>query len=142
MRLFNRKSFLLLSSLFLATSCYAVFVSVPPESAYYSEEKTAIEATPMRPVFVIKLKSNPTTGYSWFLRDYNATLIESVKHEFVPSTDKKLVGAPGYELWTFKVNPAGFSVPQQTTIRFVYTRPWEQNEETSQAIFKVSTMDK
>jgi inhibitor of cysteine peptidase len=108
----------------------------------YTENNTAIGVSASQPEFIIKLKSNPTTGYSWFLRDYNSALVESISHEFQAPTDKKLMGAPGYELWKFKVKPAAFTVPQQTTIKLVYARPWESGESSTQQIFKITTIVK
>jgi inhibitor of cysteine peptidase len=73
--------------------------------------------------FTIKLKSNPTTGFSWFLVGYDSNVIKPVSHKYyAPNT--KLVGASGYEKWIFKVKPAGFVVPQITKIQLAYTRPW------------------
>lgn len=109
-------------------------------SSVYTEDKRAIMVTPETTQIVIKLKSNPTTGYSWFLREYTPSLIEPTKHVFEAPTDKKLMGAPGYEIWTFRVKPAAFIVPQQTVIRFVYLRPWEMVDNATQAVFKVATL--
>lgn len=108
------------------------------QSIVYSQDKTNIAVTPDSPKFIIKLESNPTTGYSWFLHEYDAKLVQPLKREFKQG-DKKLIGSPGYELWTFKIKPAGFIVPQQTTIRFAYARPWEGSENSTQLAFHVST---
>ncbi len=94
--------------------------------------------TPAQPVFVIQLKSNPTTGFLWFLREYDDHLITPIKHSFLPPS-KKLMGAPGFELWTFRMKSAGFTVPQQTTIRMVYARPWQGSDSSTQLVFRVST---
>lgn len=107
----------------------------------YTEDKTSISVNVKDPVFVLKLKSNPTTGYTWFLREYDSTLITPVKNEYV-QPNKKLIGAPGFENWTFKVKPAGFTVPQQTTIRMVYTRPWQSNDSGTQLVFRITTQGK
>jgi inhibitor of cysteine peptidase len=109
------------------------------ELPVYLQEKPAVMISSAKNEFIIKLKSNPTTGYSWFLREYNPNLIEAVKHKFEATMDKKLMGAPGYELWTFRSKPAAFIVPQQTTIRFVYARPWESADNSTQVVFKVTT---
>lgn len=105
----------------------------------YTEEQTNITISAKEPLFTLKLKSNPTTGYSWFLREYNANIIIPVKRQFEKEKDVKLMGAPGFELWTFKIKPQGFAVPQQTTLRFVYTRPWEGNDTGTQLVFHIST---
>lgn len=106
----------------------------------YTEGKLGVAISPKDPEFVIKLKSNPTTGYSWFLRTYDTRFLTPLKHSFEGPTDKKLMGAPGFEVWTFQVKPAAFAFPQQTLLRFVYSRPWDGNEQPKQIVFKVSSV--
>jgi inhibitor of cysteine peptidase len=110
-----------------------------PSSADYTQDKTGIVITADQPRFTIKLKSNPTTGYSWFLREYHPSFLEPIHYQFYPG-DTKLVGASGADVWTFHVKPSAFVVPQQTIIRFVYLRPWEGQGQLQQAIFRVSTV--
>jgi inhibitor of cysteine peptidase len=105
------------------------------------QDKTAFSISADKAEFTLKVKSNPTTGFSWFLTDYNSALLEPVKHSFEAPTDKKLVGAPGYELWTFRAKPAAFTVPQQTLIRLVYTRPWNNTEPATMETFRVTTVE-
>lgn len=107
----------------------------------YTEAKQNILITTDNPQFIIQLKSNPTTGFSWFLREYDANLITPIKHHFI-AAKTGLMGAPGYEVWTFNVKPAAFIVPQQTTIHFVYARPWQGADNSTQTIFHVTTQDK
>lgn len=90
-------------------------------------------------VFTINLKSNPTTGFSWFLVGYDRNLIQPVGHKYY-APDVKLIGAGGYEKWSFKVKPAGFIVPQVTNIHLAYTRPWSL-EDYKPVTFKVVTHD-
>lgn len=125
----------LLLSLF--SSC--VIWAVQDSRIIYTEDKLSVVVTKNNPEFTIKLKSNPSTGYSWFLRDYNMDLIQPIKHSVEKSTDKKLMGASGYEVWTFQTKPAAFVVPHQTLIRFYYSRPWETIGPGSQIAFTVST---
>jgi inhibitor of cysteine peptidase len=115
-----------------------VFVVAAAQADEGSEGKLAIQASKAKPEFTIKLKSNPTTGYSWYLRDYNSNLVQPVKHSYEPAADKALVGAGGSEVWIFKVKPAGFTVPQQTSVKLVYARPWESIESTTQKAFLVT----
>lgn len=107
----------------------------------YNEDKQNILVTADQPTFTIELKSNPTTGYSWFLREYDTDLITAVKHKFQKG-QADLMGAPGYEVWTFKVKPAAFAVPQQLQLRFIYTRPWQGSESSTQITFRISTQAK
>lgn len=102
----------------------------------YSESQLNISIDQKNPIFTIRLKSNPSTGYAWFLREYDHDLLIPVKHEF-KHADKELVGAPGSEMWTFKIKPAGFIVPQQSVLRLVYARPWQGVDGSTQLIFRV-----
>ncbi len=108
-------------------------------SAFVSADKPNIVVTSAHPTFTIKLKSNPTTGFSWFLRDENTDFILVQKHTF-QKPDSKLAGAPGFELWTFKLKPTAFMVPRQLTLRLVYTRPWV-NDNVTQDVFTISTVE-
>lgn len=108
--------------------------------AIYTEDKPGIIVSQNQPQFIIKLKANPTTGYSWFLRDYDDRVIQPIKQQYAaPKTD--MVGAPGYDVWTFKVKANAFTVPQQTVVRFVYSRPWEglAQEQAKEMVFRIST---
>lgn len=129
---------ILLSAIILTTTAHAGEKS---KSTMYTEDNTNIMITSTQPQFTIQLKSNPTTGYSWFLKKYNSKYIKPVKHSFQAPTTQ-LVGAPGYELWVFTVEAAAFTVPVQTTIKFNYARPWEKGKNTPEATFTVSTGNK
>lgn len=120
--------------IFVTFFCATVFA----DPGIYTEDKLAITVSADKPEFIIKLKSNPTTGYSWFLKRYNARLLKPLKHSFErPNT--KLIGAPGYEIWLFRVKPAGFVVPQQTALYFIYKRAWESSAQEKPLIFKITT---
>lgn len=73
----------------------------------------------------VYLKSNPTTGFSWYLTDdYPSSWLRVISHKFVaPKT--KLMGAPGYEVWTFQASPDALQVPRVSHISFIYARSWE-----------------
>ena len=104
----------------------------------FTDSLKTIVVKKSKPVFSIILQSNPTTGYSWSLKNYDVSLILPVSNKFYPPTNKKLIGAPGYEKWTFRVKPSGFTVPQLTNITLIYLRPWD--EQSAQVInFKVVT---
>lgn len=71
----------------------------------------------------IKLESNPTTGYSWFLSDAVDDAVVSVSDPgFIESgKDEELVGAGGFEVFTVKALSPG-----KTEIILEYKRPWEE----------------
>ena len=128
--------YVMLMTIFFNTTIFAA-----EKPAVYTEDKLGVTVTAEQPQFIIKLKSNPTTGYSWFLRKYDEKLLKPVKQNFIPG-DKKLIGAPGYQEWIFTVKQDAFVVPQQTIIHFVYARPWAPKEQANELIFKVSTFAK
>lgn len=72
----------------------------------------------------LNLKSNPTTGFGWFYQSSQPTWLTPVKHQFVAPTTK-LVGAPGYDTWTFNVPNISRAVPRVATITMRYARPWD-----------------
>lgn len=128
--------FIKLIILFLLTqAAYAASNS----DVIFTEDRLGQLITPAHPEFIIKLHSNPTTGYSWFLREYNANYLSPVRHAY-EGPSSKLIGAGGYEVWHFKLKPEAFTVPQQTIIRFVYTRPWEGKNRAKQLVFRISTV--
>lgn len=88
----------------------------------FSDPNKAIQVTKESPTFTLRLRSNPTTGYSWFLVSYDRDLITPISQKFTPDTSK--IGAPGVDIWTFKVNSGAFVVPQATQITLQYFRPW------------------
>ena len=108
---------------------------------FYTEDKLNIIVTKSQPEFSIQLKSNPTTGFSWFLREYDDHIIVPVKRTY-QKANAKLIGSSGNEIWIFKVKPEAFAVPQQTTIRLIYARPWENRDSTTPIVFRVTTQDK
>lgn len=74
----------------------------------------------------IKLESNITTGFRWNLSNETDTSIVSlISSDYKQAnTDTKLVGAGGYETFTFKTNSKG-----KTTIVLTYNKSWEEGVE-------------
>jgi inhibitor of cysteine peptidase len=121
------------------TGKHAVSLVQKQKIPIFTEDKSSIMLTKDQPQFIIRLKANPTTGYIWFLREYDSALIIPLKHEY-QAPNKKLPGAPSYDDWTFSVKPTGFIVPQVTQIRFIYIRPWEaQGTAGKQVVFRIAT---
>jgi inhibitor of cysteine peptidase len=110
-------------------------------SPVYTENNLHIIVYANEPEFIYQLKSNPTTGYSWFIHNYDTDLIELVSHQF-QRPDSKLMGAPGFERWIFRLKPAAFNVSQQLTIRLVYMRPWESNASGTPLVIQITTQKK
>lgn len=73
--------------------------------------------------FIIALSSNPTTGFSWTLKNAgDGQLITPVVDFYLSDADQtqSLVGQGGKEYWQFKALQAG-----STELQLVYARPWE-----------------
>ncbi|HSW94467.1 MAG TPA: protease inhibitor I42 family protein [Gammaproteobacteria bacterium] len=109
---------------------------------FYTIDQPVIWVSADQPTFSIKLAANPTTGYAWYLQRYDVALIQPVKRVYEAPLKKNQMGAPGYEIWTFRVKPAGFAVPMQTRLQFVYARAWEVNEKAQPVVFQVTTQIK
>lgn len=121
------KKLLLLSTLAFYTITYA------HEPIIFNSPAQKIVVSQRLPIFTITLKSNPTTGYSWnWIRTKEATnMFTLISHHFFPPQNKHLVGAPGYEIWTFKAKKTGYRVAQVAHIKMEYARPWEKNKKDS-----------
>ncbi len=106
--------------------CSAFAADAVPE---FSSPKNKIIVTPAQPQFVITLKSNPTTGYSWRIAQIDSTMFTNSGHQYVaPKT--RLLGASGYEVWTFNaIYPAHpFAVNQVGHVVMEYTRSWSKEK--------------
>ncbi len=70
--------------------------------------------------FKVVLKSNPTTGYSWTVKDINEKVVKLEKSDYL-CPDSKMVGVGGKQIFLFKVANEG---QDKTTLKLVYQRPW------------------
>ncbi|MCU0286154.1 MAG: protease inhibitor I42 family protein [Acidobacteria bacterium] len=77
--------------------------------------------------FILRIKSNPTTGYSWSIlkiEDQNLVKFKGIKTE-EPGENKSnppMLGSPTYELISFEaLNPG------KLQIELKYSRPWEKD---------------
>jgi predicted secreted protein len=58
--------------------------------------------------FSIMLKANPTTGYHWaIVGELDKNVVEFVKKDYTSTSDLKLAGGGGLDVWTFKAVNAG-----------------------------------
>lgn len=128
------KLFLFTTFLFLISAAMA---APQTKAVTFNSPDTPIRVQSSNPEFTLTLQSNPTTGYSWFLVKYDSGMISAVSHKYV-APDSKLMGASGYEVWTFKVSPAAFTVPRTSKVVMQYARPWEKHS-GSKSVFKIYT---
>lgn len=81
------------------------------------------------PIFTVKLKANPSTGYAWYLKHVDSQFIPLANIEqHYQQVDNKALGASGYDYWTFRLNPTALQVPAITSVTLVYRRGWEMSE--------------
>ncbi|MBO7409774.1 MAG: protease inhibitor I42 family protein [Candidatus Methanomethylophilaceae archaeon] len=80
--------------------------------------------------FEWKLESNPSTGYSWQIRNVEEGI--TVESDFITKSD--LCGAPGVQVLKIKSELAG-----TFTLLADYARPWENCEplETKELVLDV-----
>lgn len=120
---------------------FSVFFYSLTTYAINTNENKSIIVTADNPQFTINLKSNPTTGYSWHVGQYDTNLLEVVSHKYNPSTSQ-LVGAGGIDVWTFKVTPTALTAPHVITLKMNYLRPWAPKENASEQEFTIFTTSK
>lgn len=71
--------------------------------------------------FILRLPSNPTTGFRWLLRDTAPQVLQSLGPEvYTNPEDAGLVGSAGISTWRFQVAQAG-----EGRLALTYERPWE-----------------
>lgn len=69
---------------------------------------------------LVELPGNPTTGYTWSIENYNNSVLSLEDQNYVPSSNR--VGSGGTFRFRFKS-----LAPGSTTIKLIYSRPWETN---------------
>jgi len=71
---------------------------------------------------IVKLKSNPSTGYSWAVAgDPSPLKLEKTSYR-KNTASSKVAGAPGVQVFQFDASSAGMA-----TLRLIYCRSWEYN---------------
>jgi inhibitor of cysteine peptidase len=66
---------------------------------------------------MIRINSNPTTGYRW-QPQYDDNILDLNSHDFVPVSE--MIGSSGVERFRFKARKAG-----KTSVKMIYKRPWD-----------------
>ena len=87
--------------------------------------------------FDVRLKSNPTTGYSWKWTKNNASKkVDSLSFTYIQDkSEPQMTGVGGNEIWKFKGIETGVD-----TLTFEYCRSWEPNStvETKKISVKIN----
>ena len=85
------------------------------------------------PMVVLKLQSNPSTGFRWYLKQYNKGLLNLIDARYYAPDDNK-PGAAGFTVWRFHVKANAALGPRVTDIKLVYARTWDLNTIKSQIV--------
>lgn len=133
---FKKVFLLILLALGVNLSAYAADTAKAPANNIFTDPNKTIMVSAKDPQFTITLKSNPTTGYMWFLEKYDTNLVTVVSHQYQPPTSQ-LVGAGGKDVWTFKLNSIAFSAPHLLQLNMVYARPWAIEQGRKETVFNV-----
>ncbi|OFZ55307.1 MAG: hypothetical protein A3D92_11255 [Bacteroidetes bacterium RIFCSPHIGHO2_02_FULL_44_7] len=112
-----------LSALCLSIVVFSSQAQVPDSQPLTNTTRPML-VKPSQGELVIRLASNGTTGYLWFLTYYDHALLTLEGHHYIAPPVSKMVGVPGVEEWHFKVSPSAFLAPQLSTVNFVHMQPW------------------
>ena len=76
-------------------------------------------------VLVIKLGSNPSTGFHWdeTVKIPDSSVLQQTSNKLLVPEAKGIVGSPGSQVWTFKTLQKG-----KTTVSMGYSQPWVGGE--------------
>lgn len=89
-----------------------------------------IQLTNNQKTVAVSLPANATTGYQWFVQNYDHNLLTLQHYTYTPQ-NTKLVGSGGTATFTFAVNPHFYDAPQTSTISLVYQQPWNSGQNVS-----------
>lgn len=138
---------ILVAGLFLSCSMLAAEETPVPASTMvtanndpYTNPTRAITVTADNPEFSIRLKSNPTTGYRWYLKPWPNTWLQVISEDYA-ANGSSLMGAGGEETWHFKVLPEAFNARMVLSIELVSIQPWNMKgaaNSTSQTFYVVT----
>lgn len=112
------------------------FISIAVLASPQAQKAITIALKKGQNTFSIKLTSNPTTGYRWYLG--------RCSHGILPLTAKytaykgKLLGAPGSVVWHFKVQPSALDVPRVMKVQLVYMRAWDHSSASKKTYWIVT----
>ncbi len=120
----------------MISNCYADQKLLP--IPVYTAPNQTITITKKSPEFIIQLKANPTTGYTWITKKYDQQLLILVNYHYIPPS-LQMPGAGGNAEWYFRAKPQAFVKSQTTIIHLLYARSWDLTDHPTNIKFKVVT---
>jgi inhibitor of cysteine peptidase len=92
-----------------------------PVTASLPDSGGEVSLLPGQPL-VIRLPSNPSTGYGWSYTVVGDDVLRLDSVSGVGALPNGKIGAPGDMVWSFRAQGKGIA-----ELNFVYTRPWEKS---------------
>ena len=89
---------------------------------------TTITVSENNPEFSIRLKSNPTTGFRWRVKQIDDKVLEFVGKKYIKS-NSKLIGSGGETVMKFKLKKSN-KYPSSTQLMLFYSQQWNPNKGT------------
>jgi inhibitor of cysteine peptidase len=134
----GRRIFILLSATMAALPLGACASKKPPPEPLSVTDANSGESVALarNQQLVVRLPSNPTTGYRWALAQQSTPVVEP---EGAPTYEKGAgaEGASGTETWRFAPTQAG-----EGTLRLEYRRLWEANTAPARVVsYKVTVRE-
>ncbi len=86
---------------------------------------------------IVKLDSNPSTGFSWVAAAVNSdpNVISQSENKYIASDVTGVVGAAGEEVWTFKTLKKGTA-----TLNYEYSQPWAGGQKSVRTVQLIITV--
>lgn len=84
---------------------------------------------------VIKLDSNPSTGYAWTYAISDSNIIK-VEEKYEDDCQKNVTGCGGQNIYSIKPLKKG-----KVTIVFKYSRSWEKETDELTAVYEITVGD-
>ena len=105
----------------IALPLLAACSSTPGGSLLLESQARCPQLLEQEQLLILRLPSNPSTGYRWELLDPASPQLRSLGPEVYSSPDSDaVIGAAGHSTWRFQAAARG-----EATLRLAYQRPWE-----------------
>ena len=106
--------------IFILTALFTLSCTVKP--VYLTKKDNGREITIKQGTTInVKLRSNPTTGYDWYIEEKPENVTKESKTFIQSETKKGVVGTGGEIVFKFKASSKGTG-----TLILIYQRKWEK----------------
>lgn len=123
-------------ALTLSSAANLSFADTPANPANNPANKP-VAISPEQNILTINIQANPSTGYNWYLSQFNNQFFTLSSYQFTPGKTK-MPGSPGTATFNFTINPSFHTGPYLSEIDFTYLRPWDMSSAVHQALWVLS----